>query len=157
MIRNTSIFVATFTLGALLALAARAAMHDPHAGQDVHLGDDVANAPMVHNALVPATQSAASASTDSSHQKGAEKTPDHSGHHDKAKPAPESEVSDADENDGKPVNTICAICGMDVDPNLPTATYKGKTIGFGCRMCPPKFKKNPDKYGPYYIRNELAP
>jgi YHS domain-containing protein len=55
----------------------------------------------------------------------------------------------------KPVNTVCAICGMDVDPSLPTAEYKGQTIGFGCRMCPPKFKANPDKYGPAYLRNEV--
>jgi YHS domain-containing protein len=52
-----------------------------------------------------------------------------------------------------PVNTICAICGMAVDPNLPTATYQGKTIGFGCRMCPPKFKADPERYGPAYLGN----
>ena len=56
---------------------------------------------------------------------------------------------------GPPVNTICAICGMAVDPKLPTLTYQGKTIGFGCKMCPPKFKAEPDKYGPYYLRNEV--
>ena len=56
---------------------------------------------------------------------------------------------------GKPVNTLCAICGMDVDPTLPTMEYKGKTIGFGCKMCPPKFKAEPDKYGPFYLRNEV--
>jgi YHS domain-containing protein len=54
-----------------------------------------------------------------------------------------------------PVNTHCAICGMAVDPKLPTLTYQGKTIGFGCKMCPPKFKAEPDKYGPYYLRNEV--
>ncbi len=56
-----------------------------------------------------------------------------------------------------PVNTLCAICGMQVDPKLPTLEYKGQRIGFGCRMCPPKFKAEPDKYGPYYLRNELMP
>lgn len=55
----------------------------------------------------------------------------------------------------KPVNTVCAICGMKVDPSLPTLEYQGKRIGFGCRMCPPKFKADPDKYGPYYLRNEV--
>jgi YHS domain-containing protein len=54
-----------------------------------------------------------------------------------------------------PVNTLCAICGMAVDPTLPTAEYQGKTIGFGCRMCPPKFKAEPDRYGPLYLRNEV--
>lgn len=56
--------------------------------------------------------------------------------------------------DAKPVNTLCAICGMPVDPKLPTAVYQGQVIGFGCRMCPPKFKAEPDKYGPSYLRNE---
>jgi YHS domain-containing protein len=49
------------------------------------------------------------------------------------------------------VNTTCAICGMPVDPKLPTATYQGKTIGFGCRMCPPKFQADPDRYGPGFL------
>lgn len=62
-----------------------------------------------------------------------------------------SAVADAE----KPVNTRCAICGMEVDPALPTLEYKGKKIGFGCRMCPPKFKADPDKYGPFYLRNEV--
>jgi YHS domain-containing protein len=53
------------------------------------------------------------------------------------------------------VNTRCAICGMPVDPSLPTLEYKGQTIGFGCRMCAPKFKADPDKYGPVYLKNEV--
>ena len=57
----------------------------------------------------------------------------------------------------KPVNTICAICGMDVDSSIPFSTYEGKVIGFGCLKCPPKFAKEPDKYGPYFLRNEVAP
>jgi hypothetical protein len=43
---------------------------------------------------------------------------------------------------------------MKVDPSLPTMEYQGQTIGFGCKMCPPKFKAEPDKYGPVYLRNE---
>jgi YHS domain-containing protein len=49
------------------------------------------------------------------------------------------------------VNTTCAICGMPVDPRFPTATYQGKTIGFGCRMCPPKFAAEPERYGPAFL------
>jgi hypothetical protein len=52
-----------------------------------------------------------------------------------------------------PVNTVCAICGMEVDPRLPTATYQGKTIGFGCKACPPRFAQDPDKYGPAFLNN----
>ena len=54
-----------------------------------------------------------------------------------------------------PVNSLCAICGMKVDPSLPTTEYQGQTIGFGCKMCAPKFKAEPEKYGPSYLRNEL--
>ncbi len=67
-----------------------------------------------------------------------------------------SEPETASASATAPVNTVCAICGMDVDPDLATATYEGKTIGFGCRACPPKFKANPDKYGPAALRNEVV-
>jgi len=56
-----------------------------------------------------------------------------------------------------PINSICSICGMDVDKELPTAQYQGKTIGFGCRKCPPLFAKDPDRYGPFYLKNEKMP
>ncbi len=57
---------------------------------------------------------------------------------------------------GSPVNTICAICGMPVDPALPTATYQGQTIGFGCRACPATFAKEPEKYGPAALQNRVV-
>lgn len=66
-------------------------------------------------------------------------------------PAPSAPGATAAAAEGNPVNTTCAICGMAVDPRLPTATYQGKTIGFGCRMCPPKFKAEPDRYGPAFL------
>ena len=81
----------------------------------------------------------------------------HSGH-----PAAAARVSSAQpaaapaQAEAKPVNTICAICGMPVDPRLPTAVYQGQVIDFGCRMCPPKFQADPDKYGPAYLRNERS-
>ena len=56
-----------------------------------------------------------------------------------------------------PVNTVCSICGMEVDPGIKPAAYQGKLVGFGCAACPPKFAKNPDRYGPYALRNEVAP
>ncbi len=55
------------------------------------------------------------------------------------------------------VNTVCAICGMEVDPEVKPATYQGKLVGFGCSACPPKFAKDPDRYGPHALRNEVAP
>lgn len=120
MTKHVVTFAVTFILGALIALAARTAMHSP--------------------------QETAPAADASAHA------------HDHAAAKPDlSAPNSASRADTAPVNTICAICGMKVDPSLPTLEYKGKRIGFGCRMCPPKFKADPDKYGPYYLRNELMP
>lgn len=55
-----------------------------------------------------------------------------------------------------PVNTLCAICGMEVDPRIPTTTWQGKAIGFGCRACPPKFAADPGKYGPAALENRVV-
>jgi hypothetical protein len=68
-----------------------------------------------------------------------------------AAPALSSPATAPNPAQGTPVNTTCAICVMPVDPKLPTATYQGKTIGFGCRMCPPKFQADPDRYGPGFL------
>lgn len=142
MIRNIFIFLGTFIAGALIALVARAAMFKPHAGQEGH-PEKADYAPMVTNALAPAQTSQPAAKTETVKPAA----DPHAGH---AMP-----TARATPTADKPVNTVCAICGMDVDPKLPTLEYKGKKIGFGCRMCPPKFKADPDRYGPYYLRNEV--
>ena len=64
-------------------------------------------------------------------------------------------LGDSDHS-ARPVNTICSICGMDVDPEVKPAIYKGKLVGFGCAACPPKFAKDPERYGPSALRNEVA-
>ena len=122
MTRHVLLFLGTFLVGALIALGARTARHQPH------------RAPAATPGLAPQAQGSTS--------------PDHAGH---ANPAAPSAAATS----AGPVNTRCAICGMPVDPKLPTATYQGKTIGFGCKMCPPKFQAEPDKYGPLYLRNEV--
>lgn len=111
--KHALLFLATFVVGALIALAARTATHNPH---EHHAPTPVAAEPKTQNSNLKTGDAAAA-----------------------------------------PVNSVCAICGMKVDPSLPTLEYQGKRIGFGCRMCPPKFKAEPDKYGPYYLRNELMP
>jgi YHS domain-containing protein len=109
---------------------------------------------MVGNALTPAPAAAKPDPTHAAHEKApapkstaASSTTVSHDHHGAASTPAETSI--------KPVNTQCAICGMPVDPNLPTLQYEGKTIGFGCKMCAPKFKANPDKYGPIYLRNEV--
>ncbi|MES2694984.1 MAG: hypothetical protein V4773_16045, partial [Verrucomicrobiota bacterium] len=69
-------FVATFLLGALIALAARTATHSPHEHERTS----------TPTAATPQPPSA----------------------------KPETSPTAA------PVNTVCAICGMKVDPALPT-------------------------------------
>jgi YHS domain-containing protein len=59
--------------------------------------------------------------------------------------------------DAKPVNTICPICGMPVKPEFGSAVYRGKVIGFGCKMCLPKFTAEPDTYGPAALENRVVP
>ena len=117
MTRHLYTFFGTFLVGALIALAARTARHQPHSDQ-----------PAVRHAEAPGQNATLPTS-----------------------PTPVPAATTAT----TPVNTVCAICGMKVDPTLPTVTYQGKTIGFGCRMCPPKFNADPDKYGPAYLRNEV--
>ena len=146
MTRNIFIFLGTFVVGALIALVARAAMFAPHKGHEGHPAPGGDYAGMVSNPLAPANTGA---------KQG-----------DKANAAPTAKATAADPHAGhgvaptaaandKPVNTVCAICGMEVDPKLPTLEYQGKKIGFGCKLCAPKVKADPDKYGPYYLRNEV--
>ncbi len=144
MIRNTFLFLGTFVAGALIALVVRAAKFNPHAGHEAHAGGGGDYKPMVSNPIAPAVPTSAPTPAPASEQKASDP---HSGH---GSPA----AVNAAEQD-RPVNTVCAICGMEVDPTIPTLEYKGKKIGFGCKMCPAKFKADPDRYGPYYLRNEV--
>lgn len=144
MIRNVYIFLGTFVAGALIALVVRAASFQPHTGHEGHPAAGGQYASMVSNPLTPANVSEAAAPRTPAAATSAATDP-HAGH---------AAVS-AEKAVGKPVNSACAICGMEVDPKLPTAQYQGKTIGFGCRMCPAKFKADPDRYGPFYLRNEI--
>jgi hypothetical protein len=149
MTRNIFIFLGTFMAGALIALVARAAMFNPHAGHDGHPPAAGEYKPMVSNSLVPAPSTKASGAAKSVASPAsvpvASRSADSHGNHGAAATTPAVP---------KPVNTICAICGMPVDPAIPTVEYQGKTIGFGCKMCPPKFKADPELFGPLYLKNE---
>ena len=148
MIRHIFTFIAMFVVGTVVAFATRAARHQPH--QEVSAHTSAEHAAMVSNPLTsqkPAPPGAAmnNAKKKTMAPKVSSATMPHEGH---------AMATPAAKADG-PVNTVCAICGMDVDPRLPTMEYQGKKIGFGCKLCPPKFKAEPDKYGPYYLRNEV--
>ena len=150
MTRHLAIFLGTFVAGALIALVARAALFEPHAAKEANATGGGDYAPIVTNSLTPREAAPAS-------KPAADEHAGHGASAAKATPAPVAPgVVASAANADQPVNTVCAICGMDVDPKLPTATYQGKTIGFGCKMCPPKFAKDPDRWGPLYLKNEVA-
>jgi len=56
------------------------------------------------------------------------------------------------------VNTICPVCGVEVDVSLPTSLYHGRIIGFGCRpnRCKERFDADPERYGPAALANRKA-
>ena len=149
MTRNLTLFLASFVVSALIALVVRAAMFQAHAGHDGHLPAGGDYAPQVSNPLTPASQPPADAHANHG---AAVATATASNSHAAHGAATKDEAAPASD---QPVNTVCAICGMDVNPKIPTVQYQGKTIGFGCKMCPPKFKADPDRYGPAYLRNEV--
>ncbi len=43
-------------------------------------------------------------------------------------------------------NKLCPVMGEEVDSQVKTVEYKGKTIGFCCKGCAAKFEKDPEKY-----------
>ncbi len=137
MKRHVSIFLGTFIAGAVIAFGARAALHDPHA-------EHAASSTAVAAETAPAAQDQATPAVQDHSAHGAARQAGPSG--EQAKPAA----------DKTPVNTVCAICGMKVDPKIPTETYQGKTVGFGCAACPPLFRADPDKYGPAALRDEVV-
>lgn len=128
MTRHLIIFAACFLLGAGVTAAIRTVRHNAYEG---HQG----------------SHTVASATTvDAQARQAAPPEADpHAGHAMPGAPAA-----------GVPVNSICAICAMPVNPKLPTATYQGKTIGFGCKACPPKFAAEPERYGPAALKNQVV-
>lgn len=71
-------------------------------------------------------------------------------------PAPAAKTGSAAPAAGKTVNTVCPICGMDVNPALKPAEYQGKLVGFGCKTCPAQFAAEPDRYGPAALENKVV-
>lgn len=129
MTRHLLIFAACFLVGAALTAAVRTIGHDAY--KEPQGGHPTAPAAAPAPAPAPEAPSAVPADP-------------HAGH--AAMPPA----------DATPVNSICAICGMAVNPKLPTAVYQGKVIGFGCKTCPPQFAKNPDRYGPAALKNQVV-
>ncbi len=155
MTRNIFIFLATFVVGAFIAFAGRAALHKSSATPNDHTAAE--HAAMVSNPLSPATARETAADNSTRPMAApAKKEKEPAAKADADSHAHPNAAATARPDGGKEtVNSVCAICGMKVDPAVPTLEYQGKTIGFGCKLCAPKFNANPDKYGPLYLRNEV--
>lgn len=145
MIKNILFFGAAFVVGSVIALAMRAAQHAPYQGMS-NVAQPPSSLQMVTNA--PAT-------TVSGHQQ-------HAGHNagnHRAEGAADADSTGdvaADPRKGTVVNSVCPICGMDVDPSIPPAEYNGYLIGFGCRACPPTFAQNPEHYTNAALENAVV-
>jgi hypothetical protein len=127
-VRHAVTFLIAAGVGGLLMLALRSAWHTPYAP-------------------VRAEQTVVAPSSSMPKNEPTTSAPD------TAKTEQTENVSQTAKN---PVNTICAICGMKADPDM-TAVYRDQVIAFGCKRCPEKFKQDPERYGPYFLRNEEAP
>ena len=153
MTKHLVFFLAAFAIGSVAALAARSVLFKPYADHTGHPAP-ADYAPMVDNSAAPA------ADPHAGHGKTAEPALAPATAPTPAKaPAPAADDPHAGHGAMKApatVNTVCAICGMDVDTSIKPATYQGKLVGFGCRMCPPKFARDPDRYGPAALRNEVV-
>lgn len=159
MIRTLVIFVSCFALGAVLALVARAALHRPDAGMEAPM--------MAEPTMVPAASDAPAGPHHHHHDETptappASADPAPAPHHDDAthaqdgaaaQPAPSGAASAS-----KPINTICPVCGFEVDAGLPVSLYRGHVVGFGCltNRCKVKFDADPERYGPAALANKKA-
>lgn len=158
-------FIIALVVGAAITLVVRSALHDPHAGHTTPTAATPASAPL------PAAAPSAVAVPDP-HAGHAPATPvktgedPHAGHAPSAvtAPAPKAttpetatpETTGPDATTPAPltVNSICPICGMDVDPSLGIWHYQGKPIGIGCRACVNKIENEIDRYGPAALDNK---
>ncbi len=144
MTKHLFFFIVAFAVGCVGALAARSAWFKPYVDHSGHPA-----APDYKQQVTNPTAPAADPHTDHKAIPNPASPPTpaldpHAGHAQGAE-APRATV-----------NTQCTICGMDVDPSIPPATYKGKLVGFGCRMCPPKFAADPERYGPAALKNKVT-
>ncbi len=125
-------FIVALIVGAAIMLVVRSVAHDPHANH---------TAPAAPAASPGATPSAPAADP-------------HAGHA-PATVAPEVAAPAADAPaEPRTVNSICPICGMDVDPALGIWHFHGKPIGIGCRACIEPMNTHIERYGPAALENK---
>jgi YHS domain-containing protein len=165
MTRHLIVFIVTFAVGAVIAVILRTGSHKPYEDHRGHPAPGAASAApaTAYDATDPHAGHTAPAPAGDAHQgHDAPAAPapvagEHTGHTGMAMPdAPAQPASAVAASATAAVNTICAICGMPVDPKLGTIEYKGKMIGFGCKTCPAKFRAEPEKYGEAALKNQVV-
>lgn len=178
MTRHLVVFIATFAIGALIAVVLRTGSHKPYEEHSGHPAPGAASAAPAtayeganpHAGHQPAGTTASDDAGHAGHGASPAAPAEHQGHASTAKPSVRSAAPAPASADhathqaptadapatGAAVNTLCALCGMPVDPKLGTIAYKGKLIGFGCRACPAKFRADPAKYGEAALSNQVV-
>lgn len=176
MTRHLIVFSITFAIGAVIAVILRTGSHKPYEDHRGHPAPGAASAApsTAYDAADPhAGHAAPAGDAHQGHDAPAPAAGEHADHETMPMPmpmptAPVSPVpatgqAGHDHASTTPaalttaaVNTICAICGMPVNPKLGTIEYNGKLIGFGCKTCPAIFRAEPEKYGEAALKNQVV-
>jgi len=143
MSKHLFFFVAAFAIGCVVALAARAVWFKPYVDHSGHPATPEYS-PMVTNPAAPAADPHAE-----------HKATENPALMPAPAPAVDPHADHSAATTSATVNDHCTICGMAVDPTVPPVMYQGKLVGFGCRLCPPKFVADPDRYGPLALQNKV--
>lgn len=162
MMRSALILTMSFAVGFALCLVARAGLHHPYAAGAAAAGAPMGMAPAEHEgghdhgagapspvAAPPAPGAAAALPAPPPARAAA---PARS-----ASPSPEVGLPRLGVTTAM-ANTVCPVCGAEVDATLPTSIYHGRIIGFGCRpaRCKEMFDADPERYGPAALANRKA-
>jgi hypothetical protein len=152
MSRSLLIFVACFLVGAAGALVARAALHHPYADAPEAAAPAPAAPPQDGEHRHPTAPPA-----DGEHHHPTAPPADGEHHHPTAPPADDEHHPAPTAAPGPTAirNTVCPVCGFEVDRKLPTSRYHDQVIGFACETnhCKAKFDADPERYGPAALAN----
>ncbi len=155
--RLTILFIVCFIAGSAVGLIARASLHKPY--EDAPAADGTSGEPAHghadHGAMTPPAPPHADHAPRSSAPDAVLPPGDQHAGHASTPAATKPTVEPASAT--ATVNTICPVCGMEVDPELPTVDYQGKKIGIGCAMCLPKIRRELDRYGSAALEDRKEP
>lgn len=159
--KSLLIFAICFLVGAAVAIGVRAAVHKPYA--EATQAHDMAAPPGL-----PAPPASPSGDGHEGHGQPSVPAPSQSApgpvpKAGEAKPEQGDQHKDhgtAPANAGDPNaaigNTICPVCGMEVDAELASIPTPQGLVGIACPPCIPKIRRAPDRYGAAALTNRKA-